>query len=323
MDMKINLAVWTAVEGYDWQPGSIYSPRELADFKDEIGPLVPDSLPLGGLFLKDGMAVFYRVQIAERMDSRGRGAIYCVLGTVPADKAGEVDFAAVFNSPEMAEPKKPFPVSIDYQGGSATHNSPLGRDGFSDRRFNGAETFSELGGWCSEANGGKLKVRIARTMDAPLFVVDYKPHVEPVVEPPKTSPQTSYMAANEQQQPPPSLHPHKRVSAAASSWPEPEIPNQDMASARAASVRSQNVLTAFCLGAFLGFVGGVFLTVLVVWLWPSAKVEKSPAGTASVLSKKGDSGRNDAMDGRLKNQCYPCPNGNDMGARVSNSGLIR
>lgn len=345
--MKINLAIWTAVDGYDWQPGSIYSPKELADFKDEIGPLVPDSLPIGGLFLKGGTVVFYRVQIADRMDSHGRGAIYCVLGTLPEDKAGDVDFSVVFNSPEMAVPKKPFPLSIDYQGGPSTHNTSLGRDGFSERRFNGTDTFCELGGWCNEAKAGKLKVRITGTMDAPLFVVDYKPHVEPVVEPPKPPPQPFYMAASEQQQPPSSLHLHKRVSTSPSSWPEPEMPNQQNRASMSASTalaRPQDGLKAFCSGAILGFVGGVFLTALVVWLWPSTKVEKSPDGTASVLSMKGDDAvnvrkqkehkdgdvripsddgrRSDAMNESPKNQWYKCPGCKGAGRVRSFRGYV-
>lgn len=181
--MKIDLAVWTAVNGYDWQPGSVYSPKELAGYKDEIGPLVPDTLPLGGLFLKDGKAVFYRVQIADRMDSRGRGAIYCVLGTVPEERAKEIDFSVVFNSPEMAQPQKPFPAAVECNAEKREFKSPLGRTAIDEKRFTGAETFSELGGWCEEANGGKLNVKISGSIEAPLFAVNYKPHVEPVVAP--------------------------------------------------------------------------------------------------------------------------------------------
>ena len=188
--MKIDLAVWTAVNGYDWQPGSVYSPKELAVYKDEIGPLVPDSLPWGGLFLKDGRAVFYRVQIAERMDSRGRGAIYCVLGTVPEDRAKEIDFSVVFNSAEMAKPRKPFPTVVEHNAEMREFKSPLGRSAFDERRFTGPETFSELGGWCEEARGGKLNVRITGSVDAPLFTVNYKPHRAPVVEPAKPTPPT-------------------------------------------------------------------------------------------------------------------------------------
>ena len=175
--MKIDLAVWTAVNGYEWQPGSVYPQRELAGYKDAIGPLEPYSLPLGGLFLKDGKAVFYRVQIAERMDSRGRGAVYLVLGAIPAGRAAEVDFAEIFNSPEMSKPRKPFPTAIEHNAKPRECRTPLGRGGFAERRFNGARIFSDLGGWCAEAKGGKLNVRITGTMESPLFTVGYAPSV--------------------------------------------------------------------------------------------------------------------------------------------------
>ena len=181
--MKIDLAVWTAVDGYDWQPGNVYSPKELASYKDAIGPLEQYSLPLGGLFLKDGRAVFYRVQIADRMDSRGRGAIYLVLGTVAESRVSEVDFAEIFNSPELAQPQKPFPTAIEHDAKPRKYRSPLGRAGFAERRFTGSETFAELGGWCAEAKEGRLNVRITGTMESPLFTVEYAPGAKSSPEP--------------------------------------------------------------------------------------------------------------------------------------------
>lgn len=186
--MKIDLAVWTAVNGYDWQPGSVYSQKELVGYKDAIGPLEQYSLPLGGLFLKDGKAVFYRVQIAERMDSRGRGAIYLVLGTVPVERAAEVDFSEIFNSPEMAKPQKPFPTVIEHDAKPRECKASLGREGFTERRFTGAETFADLGGWCAEAKVGKLNVCITGTMESPLFTVAYAPCAIPARKEP-TQPQ--------------------------------------------------------------------------------------------------------------------------------------
>jgi hypothetical protein len=258
--MKIDLAVWTAVNGYDWQPGSVYSPKELAGYKDEIGPLVPDSLPLGGLFLKDGKAVFYRVQIAERMDSRGRGAIYCVLGTVPEDKAKEVDFAAVFNSAEVAKPQKPFPTALEYQEGTRDYKSPLGLSPLAERRFTGVETFSELGGWCNEAKGGKLSVRITGNMEAPLFAVNYKPRVEPVVEPPKP-------------------HPYEGGSRDAQSLPAYRQDSRQMADGCAAGADSRprqiekpvnSSFNTFLRGFAYGMVFGMVVTAFLIWLvWRS------------------------------------------------------
>lgn len=181
--MKINLAVWTAVNGYAWQPGNVYAPEDLVRYKDEIGTLDANNLPFGGVFLKDGNAVFWRVQIAPRMDSCGRGAVYCVVGAVSEDMADKVDFRAVFASSEVSQPKKPFPTALDLPECTCEFKSPLGSKACTERRFNGTETFSEIGGWCEEAKGGQLKIRITGTLDAPLFIVAYTPPPSrPVIE---------------------------------------------------------------------------------------------------------------------------------------------
>lgn len=212
--MKIDLAVWTAVNGYEWQPGSVYSQRELAGYKDAIGPLEQYSLPLGGLFLKDGKAVFYRVQIADRMDSRGRGAIYLVLGTVPEENASGVDFAEIFNSPEMAKPQKPFPTAIEHDVKPCECKTPLGRVAFTERRFNGTGTFSDLGGWCAEAQGGKLNVQITGTMESPLFTVGYAPYVAPApVKKEPERPQERHSPADSRGEPFPLFEGQYRVAS--------------------------------------------------------------------------------------------------------------
>ena len=173
--MTIDLAVWTAVDGYGWQPGSAYSASELSCYKSEIGPLVPSSLPLGGVFLKDGKAVFYRVQLAERMDSKGRGAIYCVLGTVPAERASSVDFAELLTSREMAEPCKPFPVKMESRETCSSAEATLGEVAFSERTYRGKAALSGLGSLCSAAHGGSFKAVITGTMDDPVLTVSYEP----------------------------------------------------------------------------------------------------------------------------------------------------
>ena len=283
--MKIDLAVWTAVNGYDWQPGSVYSPKELASYKDEIGALVPDSLPLGGLFLKDGRAVFYRVQIAERMDSRGRGAIYCVLGTVPEGKAKEIDFAFVFNSAEMAQPQKPFPTAIEYNAELRELKLPLGRAAFDEKRFTGAETFSELGGWCEEAKGGKLNVKITGSIDAPLFTVNYKPHVEPAVVPPKSPPPPPQTQAGGYRDVPP-CQPHQQPVRPI---PDPymaDLNNQPFNYAEKPVKTSHN---SFLNGFVAGTIFGIVVTAIVAWLfWPSKKgtFEYSQMGASISMSPK-------------------------------------
>lgn len=240
--MKIDLAVWTAVNGYEWQPGHIYSLKELSSYKDEIGPLVPDALPLGGLFLKNGKVVFYRVQIAERMDSRGRGAIYCVLGTVPEDKAKEVDFSEIFKASEVSRPQKPFPTAIDYYEKAQRYKLPLGSAAFAERRFTGVETFSELGGWCEEARGGVLAVRITGDMTSPLFTVGYKPNVKPVGVPPKTE-----------------LKDESQSNKGTSGISESPV-----------KTGANSFLRGLIVGLPIGIIFGVVITALGAWIvWPS------------------------------------------------------
>lgn len=286
--MKIDLAVWTAVNGYDWQPGSVYSPKELAGYKDEIGPLVPDSLPLGGLFLKDGRAVFYRVQIAERMDSRGRGAIYCVLGTVPEDKAKEIDFAFVFNSAEMAQPQKPFPTAIEYNAEIREFKSPLGRSAFEERRFTGSETFSELGGWCEEAKGGKLNVKITGRIDAPLFTVNYKPHVEPIVEQPKPTPSPLRQQDGGCCDVQPPCQPNQQ-SQSARHISDPymaDLNNQPFNYAEKQVKTSHN---SFLNGFVAGTIFGIVVTAIVAWLfWLSRNCYDCASNTTATSGLSND-----------------------------------
>ena len=53
--MKIDISVYTAIDGYGWQSGSVHTPQELARFKKLIG--IPDSLdetlPFGGVLTKN------------------------------------------------------------------------------------------------------------------------------------------------------------------------------------------------------------------------------------------------------------------------------
>lgn len=114
--MKINLAVYTATEGFDWQPGSVYSRSELNRYKEMIGrfpDILMEKVPYGGIFVCDGKLVFYRLHIAERGDSRGRDALYCVLGTMPLEAGRKVDLGKVFKMPQFSAPMRPFPVAVE------------------------------------------------------------------------------------------------------------------------------------------------------------------------------------------------------------------
>ncbi len=114
--MKINLAVYTAQEGYSWQPGTVFTLDELIEFKKCIGRFPkPDSsdFPFGGIFLLDDRVVFYRYHVAKKIDFCGRDALYCVLGAVSRTEAAKIVPAALFASPEFAGPMKPFPTALE------------------------------------------------------------------------------------------------------------------------------------------------------------------------------------------------------------------
>ena len=114
--MKIDIAVYTAQEGYSWQPGSAITQAELREYKAAIGKFPsPDAqdMPFGGVFLKDGKVVFYRYHLAKKIDFRGRDALYCVLGAVPVAAAAKIDPDALFALPEFAGVVQPFPTEAE------------------------------------------------------------------------------------------------------------------------------------------------------------------------------------------------------------------
>ena len=114
--MKIEIAVYTAQEGYSWQPGTKITAQELKDYKACIGKFPsPDAegFPFGGVFLKDDKVVFYRYHVAKKIDFRGRDALYCVLGALPKAEAAQVDPRALFALLEFADVVKPFPTQAE------------------------------------------------------------------------------------------------------------------------------------------------------------------------------------------------------------------
>lgn len=125
--MKINLAVYTAQEGYSWQPGSAITDSELIEYKACIGTFPsPDAaqLPFGGKFIKNGKVVFYRYHLAQKIDFCGRDALYCVLGAVPLADAPKVDPEILFQTPEFAGVMKPFPTSVEIPDAPAPAETP-------------------------------------------------------------------------------------------------------------------------------------------------------------------------------------------------------
>ena len=116
--MKINLAVYTAVHGFAWQPGSVYTLKELNRFYEMIGDF-PDigmgSPRFGGAFVCDGRFVFYRFHVNVHGDFCGRDALYCVVGAVPLADAAKLDLAQILFAPEFAAPMTPFPTELEGQ----------------------------------------------------------------------------------------------------------------------------------------------------------------------------------------------------------------
>ena len=114
--MKMDLAVYTAQEGYSWQPGTALTAEDLGKFKKAIGRFPSADaadFPFGGVLKVAGRVVFYRYHVAKKIDFCGRDALYCVLGAVPLADAAKIDPATLFALPEFAGPMKPFPVALE------------------------------------------------------------------------------------------------------------------------------------------------------------------------------------------------------------------
>ena len=114
--MKMDLAVYTAQEGYSWQPGTALTAEDLGKFKKAIGRFPSADaadFPFGGVLKVDGRVVFYRYHVAKKIDFCGRDALYCVLGAIPLADAAKIDPATLFALPEFAGPMKPFPVALE------------------------------------------------------------------------------------------------------------------------------------------------------------------------------------------------------------------
>ena len=166
--MKLNLAVYTAQEGYSWQPGTAFTAEELVEFKKRIGKFPsPDSteFPFGGIFLLEDRVVFYRYHVAKKIDFRGRDALYCVLGAVSRKEATKIDPAALFACPEFAGPMKPFPTGLELTEADS----------------------SAVPEWLKNLDKMTLDVRITGTADNPSYAVVQEPietHQPPVKESP-------------------------------------------------------------------------------------------------------------------------------------------
>ena len=205
--MKVNLAIYTAQEGYAWQPGTVFTSEDLCAFKKCIGKFPSpeaNDFPFGGVFLLGDRVVFYRYHVAKKIDFRGRDALYCVLGAVSRAEAATIDPAALFARPEFAGPMKPFPTELELQEAEP----------------------SAVPEWLKDLSGMTLDVRIGGTADSPDYVVARKPleSAQPPI-PPTSSKPTSVSAPPPQAPvPPPSDNaaPPNPVSPAPAQQPLPD-----------------------------------------------------------------------------------------------------
>ena len=158
--MKMELAVYTAQDGYSWQPGTALTAEELAQFKKCIGKFPsPDAadFPFGGVFLLDNRVVFYRYHVAKKIDFCGRDALYCVLGAVPRAEAAKIDPVTLFALPEFAGPMQPFPTTIEVPTADA----------------------ASVPEWLGNLDRMTLDVRISGPADKPVYAVVQNPADDP------------------------------------------------------------------------------------------------------------------------------------------------
>ncbi len=248
--MKINLAVYTAQEGYSWQPGTAFSMDDLIGFKKRIGKFpAPDSpdFPFGGVFLLDDRVVFYRYHVAKKIDFRGRDALYCVLGAVSRADAARIDPTALFARPEFAGPMKPFPTELEFQ-----ESDP-----------------SAVPEWLKNLDKMTLDVRIAGPAEKPNYVVVQKPPESEQPPAPPSGAESPAPVPESGSQPATPASPEedkqKACSAAQPSGPVPpgSTPPPSSEEKKNPWLRPWMIWTAAAIAA-------VALTGLVVlwWTWP-------------------------------------------------------
>lgn len=175
MSIAIPLAVYTATEGYGWHCGNAFPLSVWEGFRRLIGRL-PDidsgELPFGGAFSAPEGVVVYRCFINRHADSKGRNALYLILGVIPQETAKSVDFSLLYQSPEFSGPMKPFPTKIFYSGATTEPTSfPLNMP--FEKDSNDPALFRQLG--CCFTHGSKLKVQICGSILQPSFHLSYQP----------------------------------------------------------------------------------------------------------------------------------------------------
>lgn len=245
--MKIDLAVYTAIHGYDWQPGTVYSTSDLVRYKRGIGRLpdpLMEELPFGGVFNDGDTIVFYRYHMAIKSDAKGRDSLYLVLGTLQKSEVGKVDFKYLFALSEFAKPLKPTPVQTTYIGSAATGSPPDFSASFR-RSVRGGAALSEIGTWFSLIPVGVLSIRISGSSEDPVLSVQYdKPRME------ETKPEHTYRPEMSRQ------HgiPNQQVNSPNYNFASyPMSPNSNPAPAPSMQSLLLQILLALLVGGIVGW----------------------------------------------------------------------
>lgn len=181
--MKINLAVHTATEGHRWHEGACIPIKDLNEYGRIIKQMsgtggglpdpILDVIPFGGVFVLRNKVVFYRFHIAKKIDSKGRDALYLILGECRKPDALKIDFNALFAQNEMAAPIQPFPTEMEYAGAGATSCRIDFKDSFK-KVYSGRADLSILGYILANCPNEDIQVKISGTLSSPCIAVRYK-----------------------------------------------------------------------------------------------------------------------------------------------------
>jgi hypothetical protein len=174
--MRLNLAVYTAQEGYSWQNGTKITNSDLIEYKRMIGrfpdPTV-DIIPFGGAFLCNDKAVFYRFHIAKQADSKGRDALYLILGVCDKKYAKDIDVKTLFEQNEFACVNSKFPTELNYIGGTSAIENIDFSVSF-NKNYSRKEDMSILGALLTNCPNNNLSIKINGSDKLPTIIVTYK-----------------------------------------------------------------------------------------------------------------------------------------------------
>lgn len=181
--MKINLAVHTATEGHRWHEGACIPIKDLNEYGRIIKQMsgtggglpdpILDVIPFGGVFVLRNKVVFYRFHIAKKIDSKGRDALYLILGECRKPDALKIDFNSLFAQKEMAAPIQPFPTEMEYAGMGAIPCRIDFNDSF-NKVYSGRADLSILGYILANCPNEGIRIKISGTLSNPCISVCYK-----------------------------------------------------------------------------------------------------------------------------------------------------